>query len=119
MAKDQFGSLLTESHEDLYNKKVSVVDFQKLTKKNLMVEWALKGDDLIIHLYTSGKWPFNYAKRLYGLMDKHAPGENRDIGYEDLPNSWYILSKGYVNNKLSPESMAKELCSKILDILSS
>lgn len=114
------GSLLTESHEELYGKKISVVDFKKKQKGDILIEWAVsapKDDDLIVHIFSAGKWPLNYAKLLYALMDELAPGEERDIGYEDLPNSWYILSRNFVKNKLSPDAVAEKLCKDLLNKL--
>jgi len=120
MAKDQFGSFLQEAMGEHYGDKVSEIVFKEMVDGLMRIEWTIVGDDLKIHLYRNGKWPLHYSRqKLYPLMDKHAPGEERDIGYEDMPNSWYIICKGYSTSKLNPEMSAEILCQKLLASLAS
>lgn len=112
------GNLLTDAHEELYGSKVTALKFNDVEKNGFRVEWTFRDDDLVIHLYSRDKWPMNYARTLYPLMDKFAAGEDRDIGYEDLPDSWYIISKDFSSGKLMPEAVAKKLCQDLLNSLS-
>ena len=113
------GSFLQDANKDIYGAKIEPLTFHDVEKNGFKVEWALKGADLIIHIYRArnAKWSLNYAKLLYALMDKHAPGESRDIGYEDMVDSWYIKSDGYASGKLDPNITARKLCEKVLNEL--
>ena len=122
MFKDKFGSFLQEAGKnDLYDTKIKAVEFREMEAPNLKLEWVLKGDELIVHLYKPERahWDLGLAKRLYALMDEHATGENRDIGYEDIVDSWYIKSEDFTSGKLSPDKAAETLCSKLLKALTS
>lgn len=112
---------LSEATADVSGAKIQPVIFEALEKDGFKVEWALKGTTLIVHIYKAQnvKWTLNYAKRLYALMDEHASGEMRDIGYEDMVDSWYIKSEEYSSGKLDPNISAKTLCGRILDELAS
>ena len=120
MEKDTgvIGSLLTDAHDDLYGSKITALEFHEVTNKGFKVEWTFRDDDLVIHLYSRNKWPFDYVKKLYPLMDELAAGESRDIGYEDLPDSWYIISKDFGSGKLYPEAIGEKLCRDLLKRLS-
>jgi hypothetical protein len=114
-----FGNFLQEMNKDLYGSKVEQIEFTEMSSGGMRIEWACVGDDLKIHIFKRGKWPLTYAKDLYALMDKHAAGEERDIGYETLVDSWYIVSKSYSSGKLNPEISAEKLCQNLLNDLSS
>ena len=122
MGRDKFGSFLQEAGKnDIYDAKIKAVEFHEVEGPNLKVEWGLKGDELIIHLYkpTRAQWDLGLAKKLYSLMDKHAPGESRDIGYEDIVDSWYIKSENFISGKLNPGKAAEAVCKKLLESLTS
>ncbi len=118
MGKDRFGSFLQEANEDVYDKKVEAVKFYEVEAPGLKIEWALKGEELIIHLYKAprAQWSLaRYPKKLYELMDEFAKGESREIGYEDIVDSWYIKSEGFVSGKLDSNKAAEVLCKKLLN----
>jgi hypothetical protein len=119
--KDPFGSFLQEANSELYGTKISAIEFEERVGNFLKIEWAFRGEELIVHIYKAEgvKWPLTYAKLLYALMDKHASGEKREVGYEDMVDSWYIKSPGYGSGKLNAKMAAKGLCKKILSDLES
>jgi hypothetical protein len=120
--RDPFGSFLQEANKsDLYDSKIQAVEFNEIEGPNLKIEWGLKGDELIIHLYKPARahWDLGLAKKLYTLMDAHAPGEDREVGYEDMVDSWYIKCSDFASGKLSPKKVAEVLCSKLLTELTS
>ena len=121
MSKDLFGSFLQEANRAEYGSKITTVEFEEHIGNTLKIEWAFRGDDLIVHIYKADgvKWPLTYAKLLYALMDKHAGGEKREVGYEDMVDSWYIKSPGYGSGKLNSKLAAKGLCKKRLSELES
>ena len=114
------GSFLQEANKDLYDAKVAPIEFSEIEKNGFKVEWAFKGADLIIHIYRAPnvKWSLDYAKRLYALMDEYASGESREVGYEDMVDSWYVKSPNYASSSLDPKIPARRLCEKILGNIS-
>jgi hypothetical protein len=114
------GSFLQEANKELYDAKVEPIEFSELEKNGFKVEWAWRGKELIVHVYRAKnvKWSLDYAKRLYALMDEHAPGEEREVGYEDMVDSWYIKSPDYASGKLNPRIPARKLCETILEDIS-
>lgn len=110
------GDFLRDANQDLYGASVEPLTFYEVEKNGFKVEWAMKGPELIIHIYRApnARWSLDYAKRLYALMDKHASGEKRDIGYEDMVDSWYIKLENYASGKLDPNLPARKLCETVL-----
>jgi hypothetical protein len=120
--RDLFGSFLQDANkDDIYDTKIRAVEFSEIEGTNLKVEWGLKGDELIIHLYkpSRAQWDLSLVKKLYALMDEHAPAESRDIGYEDMVDSWYIKVENFTSGKLSASKAAEALCKKLLESLTS
>ena len=116
-----YDSFLQEATEDLEGGAVKALEFTQSEKFPLRLEWVLDGTTLKIHLFRfpKWKWPFDYAKTLYTLMDDLAAGEDRDIGYDDIPDSWYIISKNFAEGRLSKVSAAEHLCQSLLNRLTS
>ena len=119
--KNDFGRFLQETHNDIYGAGVHALTFDERTKNPIRIEWALDGDTLKIHLFRTdtSKWSLDYAKSLHALWDELAPGEEANIGYEDIVDSWFILSDGYGQGKIDPDIASKHLCQQLLDRLTS